>query len=96
MASRRTSTTPTRTTWCPATSSSSPIGDDQYDPALTPGVVNGLIDDGVHLFAGIIGTQNNLAVRDTLNEECIPQLNVLAGDPRFGDEVATIRGPPGC
>ena len=60
------------------------VGDDQYDPALTPGVVNGLIDDGVHLFAGIIGTQNNLAVRDTLNEECIPQLNVLAGDPRFG------------
>jgi branched-chain amino acid transport system substrate-binding protein len=61
------------------------IGDDQYDPALTPGVVNGLIDDGVQLFAGIIGTQNNLAVRDTLNEECIPQLNVLAGDPRFGE-----------
>ena len=61
------------------------IGDDQYDPALTPGVVNGLIDDGVHLFAGNIGTQNNLAVRDTLNEECIPQLNVLAGDPRFGE-----------
>ena len=61
------------------------IGDDQYDPALTPGVVNGLIDDGVHLFTGIIGTQNNLAVRDTLNEECIPQLNVLAGDPRFGE-----------
>jgi ABC-type branched-subunit amino acid transport system substrate-binding protein len=61
------------------------VGDDQYDPALTPGVVNGLIDDGVHLFTGIIGTQNNLAVRDTLNEECIPQLNVLAGDPRFGE-----------
>ena len=61
------------------------VGDDQYDPALTPGVVNGLIDDGVHLFAGNIGTQNNLAVRDTLNEECIPQLNVLAGDPRFGE-----------
>jgi ABC-type branched-subunit amino acid transport system substrate-binding protein len=61
------------------------VGDDQFDPALTPGVVNGLIDDGVHLFAGMIGTQNNLAVRDTLNEECIPQLNVLAGDPRFGE-----------
>jgi ABC-type branched-subunit amino acid transport system substrate-binding protein len=61
------------------------IGDDQADPALTPGVVNGLIDDGVHLFAGNIGTQNNLAVRDTLNEECIPQLSVLAGDPRFGE-----------
>ena len=61
------------------------ISDDQFDPALTPGAVNGLIDDGVHIFAGIIGTQNNLAVRDTLNEECIPQLNVLAGDPRFGE-----------
>jgi branched-chain amino acid transport system substrate-binding protein len=61
------------------------VGDDQYDPALAPGVVNGLIDDGVHVFAGVIGTQNNLAVRDTLNEECIPQLSVLAGDPRFGE-----------
>jgi branched-chain amino acid transport system substrate-binding protein len=61
------------------------IGDDQYDPALTPGVVNGLIDDGVHLFAGIIGTANNLAVRDTINEECIPHLSLLTGDPRWGE-----------
>ena len=61
------------------------IQDDQYDPALTPGVVNGLIDAGVHLFAGIIGTRNNLAVRDTLNEECIPQLNCSTGDPACGE-----------
>ena len=27
----------------------------------------------------IIGTPNNLAVRDTLNEECIPQLLALTG-----------------
>lgn len=64
------------------------IGDDQYDPALTPGVINGLIDDGVHVFAGIIGTANNLAVRDTINEECIPHLNLLTGDPRWGDEIS--------
>lgn len=64
------------------------IGDDQYDPALTPGVVNGLIDDGAQIFAGIIGTQNNLAVRDTINEECIPHLNLLTGDPAWGEEVA--------
>ena len=38
------------------------------------GVVDGLIDGGVDMFSGIIGTPNNLAVRDTLNEECIPQL----------------------
>ena len=35
------------------------VGDDQYDPALTPGVVNGLLDDGVHVFTGIVGTPNN-------------------------------------
>ena len=60
------------------------IRDDQYDATQTPGVVNGLIDDGVDMFAGIIGTPNNLAVRDTLNEECIPQLLNLTGSPSWG------------
>lgn len=63
------------------------VGDDQYDPALTPSVVQGLIDDGVNLFSGNIGTANNLAVRDTLNEECIPQINLLTGDPAWGTEA---------
>ena len=45
-ASRRTSTTPTRTGWCPATSSTVRFGDDQYNPALTPGAINGALDDG--------------------------------------------------
>jgi branched-chain amino acid transport system substrate-binding protein len=61
------------------------IRDDQYDATQTPGVVDGLIDDGVDLFAGIIGSPNNLAVRDTLNEECIPQLLALTGSPAWGD-----------
>ena len=47
-------------------------------------MVDGLIDDGVDIFAGIIGTPNNLAVRDTLNEECIPQLLDLTGSPAWG------------
>ena len=63
------------------------IGDDQYDPALTPGVVQGIIDNGVDLFSGNIGTDQNLAVRDTLNEACIPQLNLLTGDPAWGSEA---------
>lgn len=63
------------------------IGDDQYDPSLTPGVVQGIIDEGVDVFAGLIGTANNLAVRDTINEECIPHLNLLTGDPAWGEEV---------
>ena len=60
------------------------VRDDQYDATQTPGVVNGLIDDGVDFFAGIIGTPNNLSVRDTLNEECIPQLLNLTGSPSWG------------
>ena len=63
------------------------IGDDQYNAALTPGVVQGIIDNGVDLFSGDIGTDQNLAVRDTLNEECIPQLNLLTGDPAWGYEA---------
>ncbi len=61
------------------------IGDDQYNKDLTPGVVDGLLDEGVQLFSGIIGSPNNAAVRDTLNEECVPQLNALTGSPAWGD-----------
>jgi len=60
------------------------VGDDRYDPGQTPGVVDKLITDGADLFAGIIGTPNNLAVRDTLNKECIPQLEALTGSPSWG------------
>lgn len=65
------------------------IKDDQYDATQTPGVVDGLIDDGVNIFSGIIGTPNNLAVRDTLNQECIPQLLNLTGSPDWGNDVAS-------
>jgi branched-chain amino acid transport system substrate-binding protein len=67
----------------------SDIKDDQYDATQTPGVVSSLIDDGVNIFSGIIGTPNNLAVRDTLNEECIPQLLNLTGSPDWGNDVAS-------
>ncbi|MGE3586453.1 MAG: ABC transporter substrate-binding protein [Ilumatobacteraceae bacterium] len=60
------------------------IADDQYDPAQTPGAVASQIDAGAHLFSGIIGSPNNGAVRDTLNDECIPQLNALTGSPAWG------------
>lgn len=63
---------------------SADIRDDQYDATQTPGVVAGLIDDGVDMFAGIIGSPNNLAVRDVINEECIPQLLALTGSPLWG------------
>jgi len=62
------------------------IEDDQYNANLTTGAVESLIDEtGVNLFSGIIGTPNNLAVRDLLNGECYPQLFALTGSPEWGD-----------
>jgi ABC-type branched-subunit amino acid transport system substrate-binding protein len=61
------------------------VADDQYNPQLTPGVVNDLIDSGVHVFTGMIGTPNNAAVRDLLNDECIPQMLALTGSSAWGD-----------
>ena len=61
------------------------IQDDQYSKDLTPGVVESLLDSGVHMFSGIIGSPNNAAVRDLLNEECYPQLMALTGSPQWGE-----------
>jgi branched-chain amino acid transport system substrate-binding protein len=62
------------------------IEDDQFDPTKTTPAVEKLLDqDGVHLFAGMIGTANNLAVRDLLNDECYPQLLTNTGAPVWGD-----------
>jgi len=62
------------------------IEDDQFNPTLTTPAVEKLRDQtGVNLFTGMIGTANNLAVRDTLNQDCIPQLYANSGDPRWGD-----------
>jgi len=61
------------------------IEDDQYNKDLTPGAVEKLLDSGVSLFSGIIGTPNNAAVRDILNEECYPQLFSLTGSKAFGE-----------
>lgn len=62
------------------------IEDDQFNPSLTTPAVETLIDeDQVHLFTAQIGTANNLAVRDLLNEECYPQLFANTGAPVWGD-----------
>lgn len=61
------------------------IEDDQYKPELTPGALTKLLDAKVNLIAGVIGTPNNEAIRQTLNDNCIPQLNNLTGAPAWGD-----------
>jgi len=61
------------------------IEDDQFNPTLTTPAVEKLRDQtGVNLLSGMIGTGNNLAVRDSLNSDCIPQLLANSGDPRWG------------
>lgn len=64
---------------------SADIRDDQYHAIQTPGVVGELIDSGVDIFDAIAGTPNNLAVRGTLNDECIPQLLALTGSRQWGE-----------
>lgn len=63
------------------------VEDDQYNPANTPAAVENLLDSGVHLITAVIGTGSVEAVRDTLDEECYPLLNVATGDPRWGTEA---------
>ena len=35
----------------------------------------------------VLGTQNNLAVRDYLDENCVPNLGVATGSPQWGEAV---------
>ncbi len=61
------------------------IADDQYSKDLTQNAVNGLLDNGAQIMTGIVGSPNNAVVRDSLNEECIPQLLANSGLPDWGD-----------
>jgi branched-chain amino acid transport system substrate-binding protein len=61
------------------------IEDDQYNKDLTPGAAEKLIGETeVDLIGAVIGSPNNAAIRDLLNEECVPQLNALTGSPAWG------------
>jgi branched-chain amino acid transport system substrate-binding protein len=60
--------------------------DDAYDPARTLANAKEALDT-VKPFAmvNMVGTPNNLAIRDTLQEACMPQLFNLTGFPVWGD-----------
>jgi ABC-type branched-subunit amino acid transport system substrate-binding protein len=62
------------------------VKDDGYQPDKTKTNVDEAL--GQNKYAGmltIIGTPNNLAVWDTLNDECMPQLLNGTGAPQWGD-----------
>jgi branched-chain amino acid transport system substrate-binding protein len=59
--------------------------DDGYEPARTSQNVDELLNQGIFATSGILGTPQNLAVRDTLNDECVPHLFPSTGAPDWGD-----------
>ena len=62
------------------------VKDDAYEPERTSRNVDELIAaDGVFAFSGVLGTPNNLAVWDKLNDQCIPHLFPSTGAPDWGD-----------
>jgi branched-chain amino acid transport system substrate-binding protein len=60
--------------------------DDQYDSGKTVANVQELTQsDGVFGMFNVVGTPNNLAIRDDLGEECIPSLYVATGSQLWGE-----------
>lgn len=59
--------------------------DDGYDPGRTPAVAKKLVEqDKVFALVGVIGTKNNEAIRDYMNEACVPNIALATGSPEWG------------
>jgi branched-chain amino acid transport system substrate-binding protein len=60
--------------------------DDAYDPAKTPGEVQRLVEqEGIFAMVGQIGTSNNLAVRQYMNDNCVPSIGLATGSVEWGN-----------
>ena len=58
---------------------------DGYDPGRTLPLAKKLVEqDGVFAMVGVIGTENNKAIREYLNEECVPNIALATGSPEWG------------
>jgi branched-chain amino acid transport system substrate-binding protein len=62
---------------------------DEYLPDRTKQNVNELVQsDGVFALFNVVGTPNNLAIRDDLGEQCIPDIYVATGSQLWGETEA--------
>lgn len=62
--------------------------DDQYNAAITAKNIDEEVGtDGTKAFAvfNVVGTSNNLAIRDSLNDNCVPNLFAATGSPAWGN-----------
>lgn len=63
--------------------------DDEYNAAETAANIDEMVGaDGEGAFAvfSVVGTANNIAIRDTLGELCVPTLFAATGSPAWGNE----------
>ncbi len=56
-------------------------GDDQYNPALTPGVARKLVSQGAQMMCGGVGSPENLAIKPYLAQLGIPDIAPASGSP---------------
>ena len=62
--------------------------DDEYNASKTVQNINDLVGtDGTGAFAvfNVVGTANNIAIRDKLDSECVPQIFAATGAPAWGN-----------
>ncbi len=60
--------------------------DDAYDAARTVANVRSLInDDKVFALFNVVGTKNNLGIRDIVNTGCVPNLLIASGAVQWGN-----------
>ena len=61
--------------------------DDAYEAAKTVTNVQSLLDENVFGLFNVVGTKNNLAIRDAVNEACVPNLLAATGSPAWGNKA---------
>jgi branched-chain amino acid transport system substrate-binding protein len=60
--------------------------DDQYDASKTVTNVQGLISDTkVFALLNVVGTKNNLAIRNLVSQDCVPDLYAASGATQWGN-----------
>jgi branched-chain amino acid transport system substrate-binding protein len=61
--------------------------DDQYNASQTVTNVQSLINDTkVFALFNVVGTKNNLAIRNTVNTQCVPDLLIASGAVQWGNK----------
>ncbi len=63
--------------------------DDEYNPARTSANIDELLGvegDGAFGVFNVVGTANNIAIRDNLGDLCVPNVFAATGSPAWGNE----------